>query len=461
MNVISLEFGVLVLAVFAAYYTLPHQNPILLTASFIFLGLWAWEFALVTLLLTVFNFYFAKRLGHDKPASRLWLGVAVNIAALVFFKYNDFFINNFFGLNSDGLKLLLPIGISFYTLQHIAYLFDVQRGTTTPSENLLHFALYTTYFPKLIAGPIERSREFLPQLTTPKIVDNAVLTRSFGLIAVGVVRKVLIADVLLTLIPDGAFREPQDYAAPLLLNWLLAYSFALYNDFAGYTSVVRGVSGLFGIELTNNFNFPYFASSLTEFWNRWHISLSHWLRDYIYLPLTRALIRRGYKRDATVSLILPPMATMLISGLWHGVGWHMLLWGALHGFYQVVEKFITRKRSTISLQNVPGWRKGLSAVLVFGLVVLAWIPFRMELPQATEFIASLVSNLRFQMPNPIPLVIVVFAVGLDWVQYRKHDELVFLRWNEWIQAGLLACILLAVFLVTQVDSTEPFIYQGF
>ena len=186
------------------------------------------------------------------------------------------------------MTLLLPIGLAYYSLQNISYLIDIYRKQTVAATDFIDFALYLAYFPKLLSGPIERARTFLPKLAQPRHVDNKLLARSFTLIIVGLMRTLLIAGILLKMIFWDAFETPAKYTAPELIGWLLIYSLFLYNDFAGYTSIVRGVSGLFGLELSRNFSQPYFTRNLTEFWNSWHISLSHWLRDYIYFPLSRA-----------------------------------------------------------------------------------------------------------------------------------------------------------------------------
>ena len=232
------------------------------------------------------------------------------------------------------------------------------------------------YFPKLLSGPIERARTFLPKLAAQRIVDNDVLARSFALIVIGVVRKVVFADTLFTMLPARLWKEPERFSSPELIVYLIVYAFALYNDFAGYTGVVRGVSGLFGIELAPNFNIPYFSRNLSEFWNRWHITLSQWLRDYIYFPTSRALLRRNPSLTNVPNIFLPPLLTMLASGLWHGTGWGMLLWGALHGVYLIVERLLSLWRPAGPPHLQPRWRQGLATTLVFVLVMLAWVPFR-------------------------------------------------------------------------------------
>jgi alginate O-acetyltransferase complex protein AlgI len=331
------------------------------------------------------------------------------------------------------------------------------------ASDAVDFALYLAYFPKLISGPIERARSFLPRLAGARQVDGRALTRSLTLILVGMARKLLIADPLRIMTPQDVFTTPAAYAPSLLATWLLAYAFSLYNDFAGYTGLVRGISGLFGIELSSNFRQPYLARSFTEFWNRWHITLSHWLRDYIYYPLSRALLRRNPSRRSVLNLALPPLVTMLMSGLWHGASWHMLLWGGLHGVYQVVERIPSLWRPVVPSQKQPRWRQVIAAVIVFVLAVLAWLPFSMRLPAAAAFLRGLFTWTRWEAPDVRVFALIVPSVLLDWAQYHSGDEVVFLRWPRPARALALTFVVLAVVLLaTQTAITAPpFVYQGF
>jgi D-alanyl-lipoteichoic acid acyltransferase DltB (MBOAT superfamily) len=397
----------------------------------------------------------------------------VNLLALAVFKYENFFVPDLqktldqWGVEAGigGLDVLLPIGMSFYIVAVISYLLDVYRGQMDAGHSLIDFALYMAYFPKLLSGPIERARAFLPRLAAQRIVDNDALARSFALIVIGVVRKVVFANTLFKMIPDDIFNQPGRFSSPELIIFLIVYAFALYNDFGGYTSVARGVSGLFGIELAPNFNIPYFARNLSEFWNRWHITLSHWLRDYIYFPTSRALLRRNPTLTNMPNVFIPPMLTMLASGLWHGTGWGMLLWGALHGIYLIIERLLALWRPAGPPHLQPRWRQGFATLLVFGLVMLAWVPFRAPNLTATfDYWQGIFDwNMMDSLPNKriLILVIILPALGLDWVQYRSRDELVFLRWPRLIQATLLALAMLATFVLTQSESGAPFIYQGF
>jgi len=229
-----------------------------------------------------------------------------------------------------------------------------------------------------------------------------------------------------------------------LIGWLIIYAFALYNDFAGYTSIVRGISGLFGIGLSPNFSTPYFSRSFTEFWKRWHITLSEWLRDYIYFPLSRALIRRNSNRYNLVNLIVPPMGTMLVSGLWHGANPQMLLWGGMHGLYLTLEQILSLRRSRIPPGNQPIWRQVLAMLIVFFFVILAWVPFGWGVPTAFEFWGALLdwssSSIRIRRLF-IAAPFVLISLVIDYLQYHSQDEFVFLKWPRLAQAACIAMIL--------------------
>ena len=476
MPIMSSRFSLFTVLTLAIYYLLPRrfQNVWLLLVSYVFIGTWSWKFVLVLGLVTIFNFLLAQKLNviAEKRQGLLWAGIGFNVFILMLFRVANFFLPELeawlvqLGISTQagGLQILVPLGLSYYVLQVISYLVDVYRGQFKAEIDFLDFALYLAYFPKMIAGPIERARSFLPKLAAPRLVDKRVIANSTLLIFIGMVRKLLIADILAATILSDVFEIPAKYTAPELMIWLLIYAFSLYNDFAGYTDIVRGISGLFGIELSPNFRTPYFSRSFSEFWQRWHISLSEWLRDYIYFPLSRVLSRRNPSQHDLAKLVLPPMVTMLVSGLWHGFGLHMLLWGGLHGLYQIVERILRERSSVVSPQNQPIWRQGFSMVIVFTFVILAWVPFRWELPIAFDFWRALLNwssvairyrRLFFVLP------FLVSSLVIDLLQYRSQDEFVFLKWPRLAQAVCMAFILLLIFMTTGGDFEQPFVYQAF
>ena len=477
MAITSTTFLFFILGTAAVYYLLPRraQNYWLLLCSYAFHLTWAVSFTLVLAATTLVNFFLAWGLvpGIKNRKIWLWLGIGFNLGLLIFFRSEAFFVPQFgaflqaLGLagGEESLAILLPVGLSYYVLQNISYLLDVSRGQMQPSRDLVDFGIYLAYFPKLLAGPIERAKSFLPRLTQPRLVDNQVLARALTLVVIGLVRKILVADILVSAVPWDVFVEPSAFPATELWIWLVVYAFYIYNDFAGYTSIVRGISLLFGIELSPNFDFPYFSRNFSEFWNRWHISLSHWLRDYIYFPLSRALLRIIRVRTHLVNLFIPPLVTMLISGLWHGFAGHMLLWGGLYGIYLAVERWIMVGRAASNPGNLPAWRRLGSIAAIFVLVSLAWVPFRMDIPVALEYWRGLLLNWNFlDLRYNRSLLMIPFLLGLigfDWIQFRRQGELTFLSWPRWLRAALIGGVFFAVFILTQRTQADVFIYQGF
>ena len=476
MNITSSHFVIYAVVILGVYYFLPRrpQNYWLLLASYAFVVTWDWQFAIALGVITTVNYLIALRLRVNDQGRRglLWAGIGFNLLVLVFFRAANFFLPQLetllgsLGISTEtgGLQILVPLGLSYYVLQAISYLVDVYRGQLKAEFDFVDFALYFAYFPKLIAGPIERARTFLPKLAQPRIVDNDVLSRSVMLIFVGVTRKLLIADILTASILSDVFELPSKYNPLELVLWLLIYAFSLYNDFAGYNNIVRGVSGFFGIELSANFRTPYFSRNFTEFWKRWHITLSEWLRDYIYFPLSRLLRRGSPVFQKVTTLILPPMITMLVSGLWHGLSLHMLIWGGLHGLYQIFERLPSLWRPAVPPQNQSLWRQWLGMGGVFLFVILAWVPFRWELPAAFELWGALLDLSVIGVGYRRMFLVLPFifeSLLIDFLQYRSQDEFVFLKWSPLARAVCMAVIILFVFIVTGGDFEQPFVYQAF
>jgi len=481
MSIISVNFALFTCIVLLVYYVLPRrqQNYLLLAVSLLFLSFWSYQVALIFVFLTLANYLVARHVRREdnkRVPVFLWIGIALNLFSLAYLKYNDFFFpyiayylrKTGIAFSLEGLKLLLPVGLSFYAVQAVAYLLDIFKGVARPVASLTDFALFMLYFPKLISGPIERSRDLVPKLQSPRVVNWGCVERSLSLIVVGLVRKVVIADGLFLLFPERAFIEPQRFSAPHLICSLLFYAFMIYNDFAGYTSIVRGISGLLGIELSQNFNIPYFSRNFTEFWQRWHITLSNWLRDYIFMPLTRSLLRRGFDSRHPVTLILPPFVTMFVSALWHNANGGILLWGGLHAFYQVVERLFVMWRKQGPPRFFARWQQGLAILLVFALTVLAWAPFRMEIPVALQFYKEV---FRFSLSGEtfipvlamwISLFLVALSLMIDVPQYRR-GELVFVQQPPLVKAALInaAIVLLVIGIAAHLKAPPPFIYQAF
>jgi D-alanyl-lipoteichoic acid acyltransferase DltB (MBOAT superfamily) len=473
MNLISWAFALFTLGTLALFSLAPARARLwlLLAASYVFLASHTLDAALIFAILTLVNFALGPRLLPSAPRGAFFLrvGLGVNLLALVYFKYAGFWVRELGG-DSEALRILLPIGLSFYVLQAIGYLLDVRRGLTPPAPRLAAFALYMAWFPRLTAGPLERPSDFLPQLEALTRPTTERLTGAFNLILQGLVRKVLIADTLALLMPADVFSAPREQDGGVLALSLLLYAALLYNDFAGYTAIVRGVSLLFGLTLSPNFNAPYLARSFGEFWGRWHMSLSAWLRDYVFTPTLRALLRRKYTSRHPLTVILPPLLTMLVSGLWHEASPNLLLWGGVHGLFQVVERAQALRRPSQAPDAYPLWRQGLSWGLVFSLTLLAWLPFRLPLPSAwgylqTLFTATAWSDFQHGL-NDFSLGLLFILLGLslllDLAQVGRGEGF-YLRLQPWARAVLITGALygLVFALGLQGEATSPFIYAAF
>ena len=500
MELISYQFAGFVSIILIVYYFLPRraQNIWLLLASYGFYLTWSIRPALILLATTLINLFAARwlePLAGKPPAPKtnrrlvLWALLVLNTGALLLFRlgssgYASRLLSYLGRSNSSELSLdihiILPIGFSFYILQIISYLFDVYRGVLPANRSLVDFGLYLAYFPKMLSGPIERAAPFLAQLAHPRQLQNEHLVKGASLILVGLVRKLLLAEWLSHQIPADLFYAPAHHSWTMRLVGLLAYAFWLYNDFAGYTSIVRGISMLFGIELSINFKQPYFARNFTEFWNRWHITLSHWLRNYIFMPLSRYLLRRNRSRSKNgstnqvktlVNITLPPIITMLVSGLWHSFGFYMIFWGALHGIFQVAERLLSYQKRIAPPDQMPKWRQFVQAVIVFLLTCLAWVAFASgSLTRAFVYwkmlftLSPVNSTTTISWNQYVPaLVLIGITLILDSLQQRRHTELPFLAWPLMGRAALLALVVFVFFInfLWGTVSTTPFVYQGF
>ena len=460
MQIISIQFLIFAAVTLAVYYLLARkaQNIWLLLASYFFYATISWQYALVLLAVTILNFWLGR-----KASSRGWLalGLGLNLSSFLALKLlSGPYGPRLLPIPPEALSLLLPIGFSLYILQAISYLVDIHNRQADVADNLVDFALYLSFFPKMLAGPIERPARFLSGLRAGHRVDGTALARGLGLILVGLLRKVILADRLTSFLPPTIFSGPAAFSSLEKIIWLLVFTFGLYNDFAGYTSIVRGLSALMGIELSPNFRQPFFANSLSDFWTRWHISLSFWLRDYIFFPARRWLMQRRWPQ--LVTIILPPLVTMLASGLWHGAYVSVLVWGGLHGTYLVLEQLFKSKAPRPSNRI----RSTLSVLAVFSITTLTLIPFAASsLRTALEYFTGLfafTAQITTTIPVPDLLAAAALTLWLDWQESRHSTDAFFLKWTPRAQAWgfTLALWLLILFLGPQAGLVT-FVYQGF
>ena len=361
------------------------QNTILLIGSYLFYACWDWRFLPLIMTTTVINFY--TGLGIEKYAQSgdseveikkkqkilLTISVIASLGMLGFFKYYGFFIESTSSLltamgvsaNLPVLEILLPVGISFYTFQTMSYTIDVYRGETKPTRNLADFALYVAFFPQLVAGPIERSSSLLPQILKRRERTEGDFTEGLSLVMLGLFMKVVVADNL-SLIANGGFSGHEEVTGADALMGIYAFAFQIYGDFAGYSLIARGISKWLGIDLMTNFRMPYLARNPSDFWQRWHISLSSWLRDYLYIPL-------GGNRGKGWKVYRNLMLTMLIGGLWHGAGWTFVCWGGLHGILLCIYRPFGKK-----LFFKGKFGRIIATFLFFQWICLTWLLFRAE-----------------------------------------------------------------------------------
>src|SRR5215212_2396479 len=379
----SLTFVVFFLVVLAAYWTMRSwegRKNLLLVASYIFYGAWNPPFAALLFATTALDFYLGRKMGSvQTPAERrVWLviSVAVNLSMLGFFKYGNFLLENFEWVLARGgiqykpphLDVFLPIGISFYTFHSLSYTLDIYRGVMRPTRSLRDFTLAVSFFPQLVAGPIVRAGDFLPQLEAPPKPQNGRFLWGLLLMTLGLFEKVVLADTMLAGSADRVFGHGGPLVA--LDSWIGVVAFAgqIFFDFAGYSTCAIGAALCLGFHLKDNFRFPYAAVGFSDFWRRWHISLSTFLRDYLYIPL-------GGNRGSELKTYRNLMLTMLLGGLWHGAAWTFIVWGLLHGSYLAIERLL---RGTI--KDAP-WAQNFAMQLLIGLVtyiavLVAWVYFR-------------------------------------------------------------------------------------
>jgi D-alanyl-lipoteichoic acid acyltransferase DltB (MBOAT superfamily) len=379
----SLVFWVFFAAVYGLYRALPHrgQNVLLLVSSYFFYGWWDWRFLSLIFISTVVDYWAGlamERAGENERRRRiaLWVSVATNLGILAFFKYFNFFADSLAGLLQvvgvdtpvRHLNIILPVGISFYTFQTMSYTLDIYRRQLKPTRSFLDFAAFVSFFPQLVAGPIERAAKLLPQIEQPRTIRRGDMESGAWLVVWGLFKKCVVADNLAVLV-DGVFGAETATGAAALLA-LYAFAFQIYCDFSGYSDIARGLARWMGIELMLNFNNPYFAVNPKEFWARWHISLSSWLRDYLYISLGGNRRGRG-RRYANLAL------TMLLGGLWHGAAWTFVVWGAFHGLLLVVYHAWASRFAPKGGADSGRW-VWLRRILLFHLVCLGWLFFRAE-----------------------------------------------------------------------------------
>ena len=408
----SIDFALFLPIVFILYWSmkknLKTQNLLIVISSYVFYGWWDWRFLSLILFSTMVDFLVGLGLSKQEHLTKrkllLWTSIVVNLGFLGFFKYYNFFLDNFitafsfFGNNikSNSLDIILPVGISFYTFQTLSYSIDVYKKKLEPTKDLVAFAAFVSFFPQLVAGPIERATNLLPQFYAKRKFDYQRAVDGLRQILWGLFKKVVIADNCAEF-ANQIFNNPNTYSGSTLLLGAVFFSFQIYGDFSGYSDIAIGTSRLFGFNLKQNFAFPYFSRDIAEFWRRWHISLSTWFRDYVYIPL-------GGSKGGTWTKIRNTFIIFIVSGFWHGANWTFVIWGALNALYFLPLLLTGNNRhhlgSVAEGKKIPSIKEILGMLSTFSLTVFAWIFFRAEnLTHAVNYISGIFSSSLLSIPG--------------------------------------------------------------
>ena len=485
----SLSYLVFLPTVLILYFLLPKKFrwALLLFSSYFFYMCWKPEYIVLILTSTCIDYFAAIGIAQTDRRSRkrllLITSLATNLGLLFAFKYFNFFSHSLgtlaTALGADwtplAINVLLPVGISFYTFQTLSYTIDVYKGIRPPERHFGYFALYVSFFPQLVAGPIERSDRLIPQLKKTHVFNFDRMVHGGRQILWGFFKKVVIADNL-AIIVNTVYHNPQSHDGLSLITATLCFAFQIYCDFSGYSDIAIGTARLMGIELMENFRMPYFSKSIGEFWRRWHISLSTWFRDYVYIPLGGNRVKKG-------QYYLNLFATFLLSGLWHGANWTFVLWGALHGSYMVIGEMTKKTRNGISriigLPKIPRLYHFFQMAITFCLVCFAWIFFRantigdawfiirhlfynIEKIQSPSYIVNTLVGVGF---NTVTLMGCILSVGLlQWVDIISLKKDFFCRLDQhsrFARWSFYYFVLFMIFTIGVFYDASQFIYFQF
>lgn len=444
------------------------QNLIIVLFSYLFYSWWDYRFLSLIIFSTSVDYLVGLKLSSvsNKSEKNLYFlfSIIVNIGFLGFFKYYNFFIDSFtdtfrfFGyqFGDYSLKIILPVGISFYTFQTLSYTIDIYRNKILPTKDFVAFSAFVCFFPQLVAGPIERATNMLPQFLNKRTFNYKNAITGFSLMTYGFFKKVVIADRLAIYV-NSVFENIATANTISLIIGIIFFSFQIYADFSGYSLIARGISKLLGFDLMINFNIPYIAENISDFWRRWHISLSTWFRDYLYIPL-------GGNRVSTIRNYFNLMIVFLVSGLWHGANWTFVIWGGLHGIYQIL--YVSYSKINFRLLKENNFSKYFNILIVYLLVTFAWIFFRSNnIEHAFEYINKMFEfNFSFNLniisagKGPLNLLVSIFAIVLLYVTYLLPKQLNFKNASS---HTLFNILLIFIIFILGVDGETDFIYFQF
>jgi alginate O-acetyltransferase complex protein AlgI len=487
----SIEFVIFLPVVFMLYWffvnkNLKLQNALLLLASYFFYGWWDWHFLFLLILLSLANYFIG--IGIEKNETnrkrKIWfmLGLIANLGVLGLFKYYNFFINGFINLVSlvgyhmprSTTKIILPLGISFYVFLSLSYIIDIYKKNLTANKNIVEVLLSLGFFPIILAGPIQRPLTLLPQISNRREFNYDQAVDGLRQILWGLFTKIAIADKFASYI-DNIFLNSSDYSGSTLLIGILLYTIQIYADFSGYSNIAIGTAKLFGFRLMRNFAYPYFSRDITEFWKRWHISLTTWFRDYVFLPLSFSVAGRiknstvFYIKTDLFIYIVAGTITWFLTGLWHGANYTFICWGMIHCFFLILYHWQQKPRKRLfkklGITNNHYLVVITETIITLIIVMIAWIFFRANsVNQAIKYIAEMISPSLFSVPQVFPINVSILAtlfIFSEWLQRKKEHALQIdnlkIRLVRWIIYYVVVCLIF----LTLNDSQQSFIYSQF
>ncbi|MFT3680835.1 MAG: MBOAT family O-acyltransferase [Ferruginibacter sp.] len=480
----SIGFAFFLPVVFILYWFVTNknlrlQNVLLLAASYFFYACWDWRFLFLLMFSTLLDYYTGLKMQDAISPSKkrywFWLSVTVNLGFLGIFKYYNFFAGSFAAalaqaglqINPWTLNVILPVGISFYTFHGLSYVIDIYKDRIRAERSFVDYAVFVSFFPLLVAGPIERATHLLPQIKKERTFDYKKAVDGLRQILWGLFKKIVIADNCAEF-ANHIFNNAADYSGSTLLLGALFFTFQIYGDFSGYSDIALGTARLFGIELLRNFAFPYFSRDIAEFWRRWHISLSSWFRDYLYIPL-------GGSKGKTWMKVRNTFIIFLVSGFWHGANWTFIAWGALNAIYFMPLLLTKANRSNLEIvaqgKLLPSFKEFLQILLTFTLTVFAWIFFRAEsIGKALSYISGIFSNSFFTIPKfsglsisvSATIMLVVFFVLIEWAGREQQYAIatIGLKWKRTFRWCFYAFLIFFIGMFMRTTET-PFIYFQF
>lgn len=483
----SIAFLVFVPLVATVFFLIPHRWRwiLLLSASYIFYASWNPKYLIVLLMMTAIGYLGARLLENETFPNRRRFILAISLLAslgiLFLFKYSALSnrvlhtVLEQIGIGSwSGFQLLLPLGISYFTFQTLSYLLDVYRGSIKAEQHAGIYALFISFFPHVTAGPIARARQLLPQFHAVQFADYELIVSGLLRMAWGFFKKLVVADRLAVLV-NNVYNDPASFSGMILLLATYAFAYQIYCDFSGYADIAIGAARIMGFKLEENFQQPYYAQSIPDFWRRWHITLYNWLRDYIFYPLSRALKQSKLPANHLIAIVVPPMLTMLASGLWHGTKWTFLIWGGLHGAFMVSSVLWSRLGNSVRLpfSLPPRVVSTINILITFNLICFTWIFFRANsISDALYIIGHLFTSMEFNVSlfDLMPLgwydwllaALGILVIEVFHWQQRKNNDLreVVLRQPALLRWSMYYILILVILMFGKFGAGE-FIYARF